>query len=274
MKLKALALILLCSAIVPTQVLGEILDEDLEGIYMWGSMYLTNDNLSDMRKVLNSAENYEKIFEKFPVVSALKKFLDSHKRLRLEEGLAFLQIDLQEMKAGYKKADDPDGNIHKQSWSASEVQQIAQFCHKFLNENQTLAGLRTSIRAGEIGVKECWLKLSSHFDNPYIAHSRILRSSEDFRLLIQKKPDEFKALQNEDPKLYAELHNFAGLYDSLPVIQRMNGIRYEQDIRLAEFKLRDQIRIEDSENWESLVFLYEKAFRQALKDRFSPRETE
>src|SRR5215831_18982199 len=110
---------------------------ELKKKYPWGHIYLTFIPISDITGILNTPRHNQEISkqEGSQIVSTLTNFLNTNKRDQINRALAFIEINLNTMEAGFKWADDHNGVVIKIPWSPAQVLQIAVICDKHLNGN-------------------------------------------------------------------------------------------------------------------------------------------
>ncbi|HXU36447.1 MAG TPA: hypothetical protein VN937_08795 [Blastocatellia bacterium] len=111
--------------------------EQLRNKYPWGSIYLTYIPISDLTTILSNSSQFPEVSKKESeeVVRILQKFLSTHQRPRQSEAIAFMEIDLNRIEAGFKWATDKDGVISKIPWDQKQVARVADLCDRFLNGN-------------------------------------------------------------------------------------------------------------------------------------------
>lgn len=108
---------------------------ELKAKYLWGSIYLTYVPISSLTNLLANSANYQEVSKRAgeSVLSILLDFLKTHKRPRINEAIAFVEIDLNRKEAGFKWANDNDGVISQIPWTAQQVVQVADLCDKWLS---------------------------------------------------------------------------------------------------------------------------------------------
>src|SRR5215831_16708309 len=96
----------------------------LKAKYAYGSLYLTYIPLNDMTHLLNEEKKFAKLASKpgqQEALQVLKAFLDGKRERRMNEALAFVQLNLDSGKAGFKHISDRDGAISQIAWSETQV---------------------------------------------------------------------------------------------------------------------------------------------------------
>src|SRR6516165_5525716 len=120
-----------------TTTSGEVTPSPIEEIkakYAFGSIYLTYIPINDMINLLNDEQKFKSLSMKPPpgekILTMFRAFLEKNREKNMSDAVAFLQLDLNFGKAGYKKLADKDGVIRAVAWTKDEVEAIAIFVDK------------------------------------------------------------------------------------------------------------------------------------------------
>jgi len=185
--------------------------EQLAGKYPHGSIYLTYIPLNDMTQLLNDEEKFEALSSKPPgkeVLTVYRAFLNRHRETTMSQALAFLQLNLITSQSGFKKVSDNDGTIREEAWSAEEVEGIACFCDRFIQEMLDFENVFAHIRRQDLSLGDTWKTLRTAQRNPYIPSLRVTSLAQEVAKQIGERSDELDAIQKLKPKLFQSLEQF------------------------------------------------------------------
>jgi hypothetical protein len=185
--------------------------EQLKQKYPWGSIYVMYIPLNDMADVLDDDQRFREVAAKPPGPAALKvfkAFLDSTREKFISEAVVFLQLNLHLGKAGYKRLSDRRGEIQELAWTQNQFEGIAQYCDQSLNHFGEYAALKEKVSSGTVSLAKSWKELEKLSTNPYIPTSKMAPLAAEFGKLIDKRPDELKALKRNDRKLHDTIQGF------------------------------------------------------------------
>jgi hypothetical protein len=202
---------LCASAQSPDKVLDKLKQK-----YPWGSIYLTYIPISDLTYLLNKQEKRDTIskLEGDNLVSTITSFLNAHRKPEMKQAIAFIEIDLNRVEAGFKRADDNDGVITKIPWDKAQVVQIAALCGKFLSGSLEAHEISMSIQSGDISLEEAWAAIGEIRDAPYIPYEKVVPLLEGMKTLITTRQHALSRLKESDKPLYEALIRFDKTFDA------------------------------------------------------------
>lgn len=189
----------------------------LRSKYDTGSMYLTYIPLNDMRHILNDEEKFAKLSPTLPyeeTLLAFKTFLDGKRERHMNESLAFVQLNLNTGKAGFKRISDTDAAISSIAWSETEVWGIAVFSDEVLNGLRRCDEVHRSISRRNASLPKAWKALEDLSKDPHVSAVRTAGLARDFKSLVTQRPEELKAFQLKSPSVYTAIQQFSTGYDS------------------------------------------------------------
>ena len=146
-------------------------------------------------------------------IDTLTGFLNSYAVEYLREGIAFLRLDLNNLKAGFKQISDLNAVIQELPWSAEEVQGIAELCDLYIKKLPKFDRVDESIRSGSASVSEAWKNISDLKEDPFLTPSRLAGLLGNFRGLVDEKPQEFDAMKLYDLETYESIKSVKSEYD-------------------------------------------------------------
>lgn len=191
------------------------LQELREKYQPFGSIFLTYTPLHDLTEVLNDPRRYEiinTIVSSPAIPSCFRTFLKTNGGMGMSDGIAFLQLDLNTRKAGFKKLMDRDGVIRTIAWSEDEVQGIAVLSDTFLNRLDVFEKVQAEVSSGKTTVAKAWKDVQDLERDPFITDERRASLLPELKGLIDRKPEELKRLQDEH--LHEAIAKFSTEYDA------------------------------------------------------------
>jgi hypothetical protein len=222
----------------------------LKAKYAYGSLYLTYIPLYDMTNLLNEEKKFAKLASESGqqgALQVLKAFLDGKRERQINEALAFVQLNLECGKAGYKRISDRDGAISPIPWSETEVWRIAIFSDAFLNRLLAFEEKQASISALEVSLGKAWEAVKDFAEDPYIPAIRTAELVRDFKFLVAERPGELESLQSVSRETHVAIQRFATAYDQyLAPLAR--------DATLELIRLKD---VEMSQAFQKVIHGYE-----------------
>jgi hypothetical protein len=189
----------------------------LKDKYAFGSLYLTYIPLNDIRHLLDEKEKVSTLTAKGhsgESLSTLKSFLDKQRGQPISEGVAFVQLDMETARAGYKLISDRDGSISTIAWSTEQVRNIAKFADDFLNSLHVFEEQRVTISSGSISIGDAYDVFERLNSNPYIPSVRTAGLVHDFRAFVAGRESDLDALR-QIPKKYNAIIDLVKRYDGM-----------------------------------------------------------
>jgi hypothetical protein len=241
--------------------------ESLKSKYHLGSIYLTVIPLNDMAQRLSEDLTQLVAEGAAPrdILQRLKAFLAGKHEAELNQSIAFVQLELNTGKAGFKTASDRDGVISPIAWSQEEVFRIAKFSDAFLNRLLTFDQKHSSIAAGDLPLDEglkTWKKLKA---DPYIPTVRKMVLDLDWRSQIDEKSAELKRLKSKDPKVYDAIQTFSKNYDkSLSALTSEEAL---EPLRIKSVELGDALEIFKTKQEDYLALLHTEPVENSLRTK-------
>lgn len=132
---------------------------ELRQRYTWGSIYFAYDPICDLIYDLKDPKKHATI-SAMSGATLLTEFLKRNTAQERVKSISFLQINLQNLSAGYMKASDRDGVIKPLQWTKEQVRDVAILCDRLLTVGIAFEKLKDRIIAGNIGLTEAWIGLS------------------------------------------------------------------------------------------------------------------
>ena len=191
--------------------------ESLRSKYHLGSLYLTYIPLNDLRHLLNDEGKVSQVKEvasQPATVDTLRTFLNQLPSGSMNDGIAFLQLDLNTLAAGFKKISDLDGVIHTISWAKRDVEGIAEICDLYFTRNATFIEVHQSARGFETPLVNVWSKIHEIKDDPFITKSKMADLLGVFRELVEVRPREVEALKLTNVTAHVAIKTFKNEYDT------------------------------------------------------------
>lgn len=240
---------------------------ELRSNYHFGSLYVTYIPLNDLTQLLNDPGKLPKLREETSQPGCLdtfRSFLKMHASERLNAGIAFLQLELTILKAGYKKISDRDGVIHPTSWSGPDVQGIAELCDRYFRRLSTFEVMHESIRSGDVSVGQAFKTFSEFKDDPFLTNSNKASLLANVKGLIDEKPHELVDLKRSDAATYKSIKTLSDEYNAYLLKQRS-----EQP--LARLWANERVFVKTSEELDKAkqkldTMLSEKGVISSLRD--------
>lgn len=225
--------------------IGEKINEinELKNKYFGGKMYLTYIPVNDLRSVMGDTKKVKSIEEQngSDIVQVLGRFLYAHQISPINEAIAFIEIDLNQITAGFKKADDNDGVIKPIAWSQDEVKRIAILCDRYFKGSLNAQSIHRAISSGDTSISKAWKDIRIVHEDPYIPE-KIVPLLVDLRTLIKNKPNEFDELKNSDKNLYVEIQKWEEKIDAsfikakIPPISPQQFFKESQNPAFADLR--------------------------------------
>lgn len=243
---------------------------ELRSRYQFGSLYVTYIPINDLTQLLNDSGKLSRFKSKASnpdAVDIFKNFLDNNPPGPINEGIAFIQLDLIHNKAGLKRISDRDGVIHTIAWSESDVQGIAELCDAYFNRLSQYEETHESIRSGQAPVIQAFRDISQLKEDPFLTNARVASLLGNFKVLIDNKPDELEALKSADLVTYDAINTIKTEYDAYLTKQR-----YEQPLAHLWSKEREILDSIEGINTVKLnihTLLLEKGLRDDLENSAS-----
>jgi hypothetical protein len=190
---------------------------ELISLYPYGSMYVTYIPLHDLKHLLNDARKLPLIMKATSQPDSLETFaafLNTHAVGSLKDGIAFLHLDLNNLKASFKRISDLDAVPRTLTWRAREVQAVAELCDVYINKLPTFEQAHVSIRSGQISLHKAWQAINELLEDPFITASRVADLVGNFKGLVDEKPMELEALKFLDSRAYQSIKSVTNDYDT------------------------------------------------------------
>lgn len=197
------------------------IQQQLKTRYSSGMIYVTYIPIYDLAKRLRDLENQ---MNGVQIISIVAHFLSTHRRAKMNEDIAFIVIDFERLKAGYKYANDNDGTLHPISWSAEEIVLAADLFDKCLRGLAMIQAARDAISAGTVSVAAALNLAAEISDNAYIPAEKLPPLWADIRVLLSKRRSELAALKQNDEKLYRTAEGFMASFDALLSRQQLESL--------------------------------------------------
>lgn len=222
---------------------------ELISVYPNGSLYVTYIPLHDLKHLLNDTGKLPQIKKATSEPDSLETFagfLNTHAVENLKDGIAFLLLDLNNLKASFKRISDLDAVPRTLTWHAREVQGVAELCHVYINKLPTFEQTQVSIRLGKISLHKAWQAINKLLEDPFLTPSRVAGLVVNFKGLVDENPLQLEALKLSDSLAYQSIKSVTNDYDKY----LSNLVTQQASIKL----LRNQmVLITSNEEVESAV---------------------
>lgn len=213
--------------------------DSLKSRYPWGSVYLTHTSLLNLESILKDDSKRRIIAREYgdDLVSRLQAWIQSEKTTKISESVAFVEIDLNRIEAGYKKIPDSGGEIKTIPWTKPEVVNIAHLYDRQLIAVNTFNKVKQQIHDKET-IQTIWDGLTSIQGDPYASSEMVYVLARNFREQLNNQEVQLNELKTQNPALYESLIEFKqALNDSLASYQKyFSSKAIALQVNNAEFK--------------------------------------
>ncbi len=247
-------------------------DDTLVGAYPWKAIYVTYIPLRDIASVLDDAKAYT-VLVATPGGGApqlLKQFLARNSGPNIREGVAFLELDLVQFKAGYKKASDTGLTITETGWDAAQVKAVAQLCHTLATHLAPIQQIQAAIKAGTLDLLRGWSAIKTTQADILVPAARRAEIVHYFRGLIDAKAGELGRLKASEPVTYEEITRFKAAYDGSKT--QFQGQLIANQLP-ADIKTRGEVEDylgDKRAGWDGFLKKYDTAVMHDVKKATSP----
>src|SRR2546423_7455492 len=182
--------------------------------YTWGNIYLTYGVISDLKSLTQNQPKQDKLpDDEKTAIRLLGSVLNRYYKLPINQTIAVLVLDLNNGKAGFKRADDLNGAIGEIPWTQSDVHKVAVLCDKYLSGIEIVQNAQFQMTKGALSLPDAWNAFQQVSNNPYISDLKVASLKVDLKQTIEAHAVELKELQRNDARLFASIHNFAQGFD-------------------------------------------------------------
>jgi hypothetical protein len=196
---------------------------ELRSKYPFGSLYVTYVPVNDLTHLLNDPARLPQLRETVTepdALDTLSSFLNKEPFGDINEGIAFIQLDLNSFKAGYKKISDREGGIKEIAWSSSEVQVIGGFCDLYFNKQSIFRKVRESISLGRSTLPKAWKDIDKLKDDPFLSNAKVASLLGTFKVLVDRNLPDLETLKLRDASAYQSIKTLKTEYDKYLLKQR------------------------------------------------------
>jgi hypothetical protein len=197
--------------------------QELCSRYQFGSLYVTYIPINDLTQLLNDAARclrFKQLTSDPGAIDAFKTFLDKIPIGPINEGIAFVQLDLVKGQAGFKKISDRDGVIHNIAWSSKQVEGIAELCDAYFTRFSEYEAAYNLIQTGVVPLKDAWERVADLQGDPFVTNVRSADLLGNFKVLVDQKQTELKGLKLDDAATYGAIRKVTDEYDKYLKEQR------------------------------------------------------
>lgn len=176
-------------------------------------LYLTYIPISDLICILSDGGRREYLATKNgeKTVGALENFLLPYRGKPQNQSIAFMVIELDRPRAGFKLANDFTAGINPISWSPDDIVQVANICDKYFMGQLALQEIKREVASNTVPIDRAWQRMQNLTKNPYIGAESLSPAEEAFRKLIDQRPTELKEMSNR--KIFADIEAFKSKFD-------------------------------------------------------------
>lgn len=235
--------------------------------YPFESIFLTYIPLNDMAHLLNEDGSLTQLVADGAappeIFQSLKAFLASKRAPEMKHSIAFVQLELNTGKAGFKKISDRDGVIYPIAWSQDAVLRIAKFSDAFLDRLFAFEKKHSYIAAGDLPLDIGWVTWKSLKADPYIPMARKMALDLDWRMLVNQKSGELMDLKSKNPVVYDAIQTFSINYDrSLLALTSEKAL---EPLRIKSMELDDAVENFKTKHNDYIACLHSKKVEDSLK---------
>lgn len=209
--------------ITPATVRAQIHPQRLKELrekYIWGSIYLTYGPICDVQKILSKPRNKVPSLQQSSISPVIVSFLNRHHADNMRDGIAFLQVNLNTLEAGFMKAQDEHGVVNRIPWNRDQVVQAADLFDRLLSGTFAFNTSYRKISDPETSIAEAWGIYQESKENETISEEKKLALAISFRVLVGKKQDELTSLVEYNPSMFTNVSTFTSQFDKsfLPAV--------------------------------------------------------
>lgn len=184
-------------------------------------MCVTYQTLSELQDQLQDESTIRKIPDYYrDGVSVLKRLLA--KKASINEGYAFLIIDLKNTRAGYKLANELTGAIDDLAWRPSEVEQAAKLIDAFVNRGDLLRTASRGISDGTVRLEQALADYERLSEDPVAPKTALAALQGRLANYIKHSQRGSKNLGVTEPDTRDRLENLATTYYDATSVRTVN----------------------------------------------------
>lgn len=205
--------------------------------YPWGSIYITYVPFINLSSILEDEVKIKYISTQCPETSllTLRSFMRRNKSTNGNQAIAFIEIDLNRIEAGFKRASDPGGEITSIAWSKEQVVDIADLCDRQLNGIALAQKSLSILEKQTASLITAFQALNETKENAYVSSEVNFVVAKDFRLLLSKKDSTEIVSLPERSRL--ALLSFAREFDAAYFKLQNNELGHPDSIDEARIKI-------------------------------------
>jgi len=198
--------------------------ESLRKKYPWRSIYITNQSYVTLKSIISDPNRVRNFEQKYgiSVIPRLKSFILRYSQLDITESVAFIEINLNLLQAGFKIANDLGGEINTIAWDSAEVVNIAFLFDNEINATAQAVGVIKYIQNPFVSIDSAFFKLQQIKNNEYVASEAYYLASKSFRLCLSVNEKKYVHLKTENPKVYAAIEDFKATFDDRSIKLEVN----------------------------------------------------
>lgn len=207
--------------------------KDLRSRYPWGSIYITYNTCFTLDEILekkgsnsspkpatggmptstiqlSAPDRNTGLLKSETSQNALNKLGNTVKKIsqtQINKSIAFLALNLNELKAGQKMIEDDNGTVQQLAWSAEEVFEIAKFCDNHLNQRLIARQFIEYISTDNFKVESAVSRLNTIVNNEYSSDIINYILIDNFKSKTGKDSALLSAISKSDTGLYTQIMN-------------------------------------------------------------------
>ncbi len=176
----------------------------------WGNIYVTYVGLLNLKAVLEDDKKRMSLTQTHgnSTMSLINTFIQNTKLLYINQSIAFVQLDLNRLEAGYKLANDTGGQIMPIAWTSEQVVAVADLLDKQMTSISTMTAVLKTYKESSLKITDAYAMLQGIDNNPYISPEAFYLVSKEFNLLLLKKDDALTELKYNNAKTYSAIAQF------------------------------------------------------------------
>jgi hypothetical protein len=165
--------------------------DDLKKKYPWGSIYVTYISFINLNSILGDVTRSRELAKLYPnsTLNSLQNFVGRYRGKDAAESIAFIEIDLNRVEAGYKRADDPGGEISPIAWDKADLINIADLCDKHSAAMNNYKYVLNVIKSDTADLSGVLAKVGEIKNNILISSEAHFVAAKEFRTTLAKKDD-------------------------------------------------------------------------------------
>jgi hypothetical protein len=212
--------------------------------YPWGSIYITYVPFINLSSILEDENKIKYISAHYPeaTLSTLRSFLKRYKSPTSSQAIAFIEIDLNRIEAGFKRASDVGGEITSIAWSKEQVVDIADLCDKQMNAIAVVKKSLSLLETETTPILTVFQTINNTKENAYASFEVYFVLAKDFRRRLSTKDsvEIAKLPKNSQVALLHFVRDFDATYFKLQHNEVEGAREFKENLIGLEPKLKEK----------------------------------